>query len=268
MQWSKLLEKEVDERNAELKRSEKELRIEKEKTEEALRKLVETQNLLITQERLAAVGHAVARISHEIKTPLTIIGGFAYQLLRFSDHKDETRKKLEIIVEEVKRLEALLMEIADFIKTAHLNMRMSDIDQVIEETLKMMSPAFKERNIIPSTSLNFHIPMIPFDPERIKQVLINLVKNAMEAISKQGRLIIQTDQDRDSVKVSITDTGGGIPAESINEIFNPFFSTKKKGTGLGLAISYKIIKDHKGEIVVSSELGKGSTFTIYLSVSR
>jgi len=109
---------------------------------------------------------------------------------------------------------------------------------------------------------------IPFDPEKIKQVIINLIKNAIEAISEEGKLIIQTDQDRDFVKIHITDTGIGIPAESINEIFNPFFSTKKKGTGLGLAISYKIIKDHKGEIKISSELGKGSSFVIYLPVSR
>lgn len=268
MRWSRLLEKEVDERTAELRRSERELRTEKEKTEDALIKLVETQNLLIRQERLAAVGQAVAKVSHEIKTPLTVIGGFAHQLLRSLDQPDEARKKLEIIIGEVKRLEALLMEIADFIKPTHLNIQMSDVNQVIEETLAMMSPALKERNIISFTSLNFNISMIPFDPEKIKQVIINLIKNAIEAISEEGKLIIQTDQDRDFVKIHITDTGIGIPAESINEIFNPFFSTKKKGTGLGLAISYKIIKDHKGEIKISSELGKGSSFVIYLPVSR
>jgi len=268
MRWSRLLEKEVDERTAELRRSERELRTEKEKTEEALIKLVETQNLLIRQERLAAVGQAVAKVSHEIKTPLTVIGGFAHQLLRSSDQADEARKKLEIIIGEVKRLEALLMEIADFIKPTHLNIQMSDVNQVIEETLAMMSPALRERNITPSVSLSSDISMVPFDTEKIKQVLINVIKNSMEAISEEGKLTIQTDQDRDFVKICIADTGIGIPAESINEIFNPFFSTKKKGTGLGLAISYKIIKDHKGEIKISSELGKGSSFVIYLPVSR
>jgi len=268
MRWSKLLEKEVDERTAELRRSESELRTEKDKAEGALKKLVETQNLLIHQERLAAMGHAVARVSHEVKTPLTIIGGFAHQLLRSSDQSEEARKKLEIIAGEVKRLEALLMEIADFIKTAHLNIRMSDINQVIEETLAMMLPSLRERNITPSVSLNSNIPMLPLDTDRIKQVLINVIKNAVEAISEEGRLTIQTDQDRDFVKISITDTGVGITEKSINEIFNPFFTTKKKGTGLGLAISYKIIKDHNGEIEVSSELGKGSTLIIYLPISR
>jgi len=160
------------------------------------------------------------------------------------------------------------MEIADFIKPTHLNIQMSDVNQVIEETLAMMSPALRERNITPSVSLSSDISMVPFDTEKIKQVLINVIKNSMEAISEEGKLTIQTDQDRDFVKICIADTGIGIPAESINEIFNPFFSTKKKGTGLGLAISYKIIKDHKGEIKISSELGKGSSFVIYLPVSR
>ncbi len=268
MRWSRLLEKEVDERTTDLRRSERELRTEKDKVEEALKKLVETQNLLIRQERLAAVGQAVARVSHEIKTPLAVIGGFAHQLLHSSDQTDGARKKLEIIVGEIKRLEALLVEIADFVKTTSLNMQISDINQVIEDTLAMMSPGLRERNITPSVSLNSAIPMIPFDTEKIKQVLINVMKNAMEAISEEGNLIIQTDQDRDFVKISITDTGVGIPKKSINEIFNPFFSTKKKGTGLGLTISYKIIKDHKGEIKISSELGKGCTFVIYLPVSR
>lgn len=268
MRWSKLLEKEVDERTAELRRSERELRTEKEKAEEALKKLVETQNLLIRQERLAAMGHAVARVSHEIRTPLTIIGGFTQQLLRSSDQADEARKKLEIIVGEVKRLEAILMEIADFIKTTHLNIQISDINQVIKKTLAMMLPGLKERNITPSISLSSDISMIPFDTEKIKQVLINVIKNSMEAISEEGKLTIQTDQDRDFVKIIITDTGAGIPEKSINEIFNPFFTTKKKGTGLGLTISHKIIKDHKGKFTISSELGKGSTFTIYLPVLR
>jgi two-component system sensor histidine kinase HydH len=268
MRWSKLLEKEVDERTKELRRSESELRIEKEKTEEALRQLVETQNLLIRQERLAAVGQAATWVSHEIKTPLAVIGGFADQLLRSSHQAEKDRKKLEIIVGEVKRLETLLREISDFVKPTQLNIQMSQVNQVIKETLNMMSPALKERNITPSLSLRSDISLIPFDPEKIKQVLINLIRNAVEAISKEGRLDIETDQNRDFVKISIADTGKGIPAEAVSEIFNPFFTTKKEGTGLGLAICYKIVKDHKGEITVSSELGKGSIFVIHLPISR
>jgi len=108
------------------------------------------------------------------------------------------------------------------------------------------------------------LPALPLDPEQIKQALVNLIKNAMQAMTKGGVLTLQTDRGAEGVWVTVSDTGGGIPAEQINRIFEPFYTTKQKGTGLGLMIVQRIVRDHGGRIELESHLGLGTTFRLWL----
>lgn len=228
---------------------------------EALR---QSHERLLRSERFAAVGEAAAYVSHEIKNPLMVIGGFARQLERNPEVSQTASSKLRIIIDEVRRLENFLGELRDFTRPAPPFKQEADLNELVRDVAAMMGEATQEMGVKIETKLANTLPLVNFDANQMKQVLINLVKNALEATDSGGVITISTAAWEDQVRLSVTDTGKGIQPEIMPQIFNPFFTTKKTGTGLGLAVINKIIEDHNGAITVESSKDRGTTFTISL----
>jgi len=173
-------------------------------------------------------------------------------------------QKLNLIVEEVQRLEKLLTEVRDFTRVREPAMQEGHINQVVQTVADLMESTLLGAGVRLRLQLDPDPGLSRFDPDQIKQVLINLVKNGMEAMPQGGMITIRTRGTTKGIFVEIEDTGKGITPEHLKEIFNPFFTTKEKGTGLGLAVSLKILNDHNGELLVSSQVGEGSVFTVRL----
>ncbi|MCJ7601535.1 MAG: PAS domain S-box protein, partial [Desulfobulbaceae bacterium] len=247
----------------ELKRSEAEVRRERDKVKEAMQKLIEMQDKLIRSERFAAIGEAAAYLSHEIKNPLALIGGFAGQIERsLGEDYAADRQKLIIIQDEIRRLELMLTEVRDFTRPSKPQKELQDINSIIESTLTLLENDLRERGVDYEKHLDADLPSTLVDPRQIEQVLINLIKNAVESMPNGGKVFISSWLDDQRIKVSIEDTGVGMSPELADKIFNPFFTTKKKGTGLGLAVCRKIMEDHEGRISMQSEEGKWTKITI------
>lgn len=266
LRWSRILQAEVDGRTSDLRRSEAEVRRERDKVKESMQKLVEVQEKLIRSERLAAIGEAAAYLSHEIKNPLMVMGGFAGQVEKSLAEDDANRQKLRIIQDEARRLELMLTEVRDFTRPSKPQKEVQDINPVIGSTLTLLENDLKNRDIHCEKSLDSDLPPVFFDPRQIKQVLINLVKNALEAMPGGGKLTISSWREERYIKVSVLDSGAGMPPGVAEKIFDPFFTTKKGGTGLGLAVSRKIMEDHGGEIAIQSKEGEGTRVTIALPI--
>jgi signal transduction histidine kinase len=232
--------------------------------EEKTRELKESHERLVRSERFAAVGQAAAYVSHEIKNPLMVIGGLSHQVARRLDDKPEVQKKLRLILEEVRRLENFLGDLRDFTRPALPVKEKISLNQVIREVETLLETETQKRDIEMVEDLDSRLPKVEADPNQMKQVLLNLMKNAMEAIDGGGRITVKTGAEEAQVWFSITDTGVGMPPEVLEKIFNPFFTTKEKGTGLGLAVIHKIITDHQGTVAVESTPERGTTFLVKL----
>jgi signal transduction histidine kinase len=228
--------------------------------EKKTRELLESQARLVHSERFAAVGEAASFVSHEIKNPLTVIGGLARQVER-NPEDPSRREKLKIIQGEVKRLESFLVELRDFTRPVQPSMQRIDLNRVIREVEDMM----KEAALV--NQLASHVPSVDADDNQMKQVLVNLIKNALEATEPHGRITLSSGFKDGLVWFAVQDTGKGMSDEVLKKIFHPFFTTKAKGTGLGLAVIHKIITDHRGTIAVESASGQGTMFTIKLPVA-
>jgi sigma-B regulation protein RsbU (phosphoserine phosphatase) len=222
---------------------------------------------LLRNERLAVLGKMAAHISHEIKNPLMLIGGFARQVVKNpASDPLKTQEKLQIIVDEVSRLEDFLAEVGSYAKFSEPQKQLGNLNDLVQETCQRLEPSLRESNIELTLTLDPALPEIQFDPGHLRQVLLNVAKNGIEAMSARGTLTVSTGQQDGRIFVKISDTGMGISPEIREKIFQPFFSSKPKGSGLGLAISQKIIQAHQGEIVIESEPQKGSQVTIFLKV--
>jgi len=228
--------------------------------------LVRAQEKLIRSERFAAIGQAAAHISHEIKNPLMLMAGFARQVRKHLPEGDTDVEKLKIIEQEAGRLENLLGEVRDFSRPTPPHIEASDIGVTVEDTAKMMAEGLKTRGITVQVETAQGIPPVPHDANRVRQVLINLMKNAAEAMPGGGEIRVATDFVDGYAELRVADTGGGIPPDVAGRIFEPFCTTKESGTGLGLAVCQRIVEDHKGEIAYASSPGKGTTFTVRLPV--
>lgn len=237
-----------------------------------IRDMTETKEMeerLLQSERLAAVGNTVTHIAHEIKNPLLIIGGFARQLLKATELDDKARQKLAIIAEEVVRLEEMVAEMRDFVRPPAPQKTPGQVEALVGQVLEFFQDNFQEHHIRVQQVDEGPLPRVSFDPKQIRQVLINLFKNAVEAMPRGGELTVTIRVKGSNVEVSVADTGEGMAPDVAANIFQPYFTTKEKGTGLGLAICNFIVKEqHRGQILVESTLGKGSTFTVQLPLSE
>jgi PAS domain S-box-containing protein len=223
---------------------------------------------VLESEKLATIGLGVAYISHEIKNPLLVIGGFANQVLRSIEQNGKNREKLGIIITEVNRLEGFLTDISDFTKLSKPKKDMASINSIVEEVSTLFEQQLEIHHVLLDQSIDPHIPETLLDSKQIKQVLINIVKNSVEAMPQGGKLSIETRLMDGCIEIRISDTGKGIAPHDLQNIFDPFVTTKPKGTGLGLAISRKIIDDHEGKVSIQSTLGEGTVCSVVLPVQQ
>jgi signal transduction histidine kinase len=213
-------------------------------------------------ERLAAIGELSTYVAHEVRNPLFSIGGFANALLRHPALDEEAREKARIILAESRRLDVIVSNIINFARPTRQEMGVFDVDPVIRQTLNLMTMGSEKRGIRAEAILEDGLPKVLGTVENLKQCLINLVKNSLEAMPEGGSLIIRCLRDKDMVRISVEDTGKGIAPEIQAKLFNPFFSTKDSGAGLGLAMSRKVIEEMGGELDLKSQLGQGTTVTL------
>jgi signal transduction histidine kinase len=165
---------------------------------------------------------------------------------------------------EISRLDNIVTQFLDALRARAPKMGLASINQVLRETIDLLRPEIENRGERIDEKLAPQLPDIPCDAAQIKQVLVNLIRNAMQSMSRGGVLSVESGGTSEAVWVSISDTGVGIPEEKLNRIFQPHFTTKKKGSGLGLMIVHRIIRDHAGRIDVESKPGQGTTFRVWL----
>ena len=231
------------------------------RAEEALKEKV------TRSEHLAAMGQLVAEITHEINNPLMMIGGFTRQLLQ--DETDENRmKKLTIITEQTERLEKLLSDLREYYLHRNLSIETVNVKEVLERVYSLVKDECEENKIRSELRIDGNYLMVNWDSSKLEQVFLNVIKNAIEAMSKGGHLSIQAGASEDKVEIAVDDDGCGIPKEHMDSILECFFTTKSKGTGLGLCISKKYIDQHGGSSLhVESTEGKGTSVKIGLQAA-
>ncbi|MBF0529207.1 MAG: GAF domain-containing protein [Deltaproteobacteria bacterium] len=238
-----------------------------EKTKSALS---QTRERLIEAEKLAALGELASGMAHEIRNPLVSIGGFARRLLKGMQEDSPQRVYVQVIINEVTRLEKILGEVLHFTGDAREHVREHNLNDIIIANLLLLQKEIEQAEIEVVKELA-DVPTVMVDAEQINNVMINLFSNATQAMGRCGRLTVKTysthTDDRDFVACEISDTGPGIPVEVLPNIFNPFFTTKDSGTGLGLSIVHKTIMRHFGEIDVTTRHCDGTTFRFTLPVA-
>lgn len=249
----------------------------------------------IESERLQALTLLAASVAHEIGNPLNALhihlqlmerelkklktaatapraaqsaGRSRAQVLVAESDSALVARKLEqylsVAKGEIDRLDYIVTQFLQAIRPVPPQLQLGSLNDVVHKTLTLVQPELDNRALTVKTKLARQLAASPIDPTQIQQVLVNLIKNAMQAMTKGGTLTLQTGEGADGVWVSVTDSGGGIPQEQINRIFEPFYTTKKKGTGLGLMIVQRIVRAHGGRIELESHVGRGTTFRIWL----
>jgi signal transduction histidine kinase len=238
---------------------------EKRRLERANQTLKETQDQLIQQEKLAAVGKLAARVAHEINNPLAIIKT-SFEILEGEPPGETPAEDLLVIKEEIDRIARIVRQLLDFSRPPSDVMALS-VNDLIQQLIKFMEKGLTKHNVRVILELSAEEPMVQISPDHLKQVLLNLVKNAQEAMPTGGTLRIRTARYQGKVTISVIDNGVGIAEAHLRSLFEPFFSTKKpgEGMGLGLSVSYSLIKSYGGLIEPESRLGHGSMFRIVLT---
>lgn len=234
--------------------------------EHAIGRLREKQAQLVEAEKLAAVGKLAAGIAHEINNPLTSVLTFSNLMLEQCPEDDPRHDKLKMMARETERARNIVRQLLNFGREVNIKTEKININHPVRSVIDSLvaQEAFKGLGL--SVNLSDDLPEVDADREQISQVVVNLVLNAIHAVTPPGLIEVTTRTAKQSVELTVRDSGSGIPEKHLNKIFDPFFTTKdvSKGTGLGLAVSYGIIKKHGGDIEVRSEVGKGSTFIVRL----
>jgi signal transduction histidine kinase len=239
---------------------------------EMVRRLKESQEQLVHAEKLASLGQLSASIAHEINNPLA--GVLTYTKLLAKKISGDTLEKgaaldhLAKMESEVGRCSRIIRNLLDFSRQTEPTLRLVDVNQVIEQVLAMVGHQARLQNVDVVRELSPSLPKVMADFDKLQQVFTNLTLNAIQAMSGGGKLTLRTSVANSQVRIDVQDTGCGISKENLAKLFTPFFTTKEKGSGvgLGLAVVRGIIERHKGEIKVQSEVGKGTTFSVYLGV--
>ncbi|HAH3862130.1 TPA: two-component system sensor histidine kinase AtoS [Escherichia coli] len=227
----------------------------------------ETQRRMAQAERLATLGELMAGVAHEVRNPLTAIRGYV-QILRQQTRDPIHQEYLSVVLKEIDSINKVIQQLLEFSRPRHSQWQQVNLNALVEETLVLVQTAGVQARVDFISELDNELSPINADRELLKQVLLNILINAVQAISARGKIRIRTWQYSDSQQaISIEDNGSGIDLSLQKKIFDPFFTTKASGTGLGLALSQRIINAHQGDIRVASLPGYGATFTLILPIN-
>lgn len=238
----------------------------------ANRELRAMQGQLRSAERLAALGEVSAAVAHGIRNPLANIRASAQVTLDSADGPDSVEKSLSAITAEVDRLDRWLRGLLDVVRPFEPRLASVELNAVIDDLLALLGDRFTEREIVLERALTSGLPSLMADEVQLQQALLGVLENALDALPRGGRLGVRTEHvdagGHPAVRVTIQDTGEGIPTDRLERIFEPFFTTKSQGTGLGLAITRKVVEGHGGRIEIASDPGRGTTVRITLPQPR
>lgn len=239
-----------------------------------LARMEEMERKLQHAERLSALGQLAAGVAHEIRNPLNAISMATQRVQREYVPQDESkqaafRRITGVIRDEIRRLNEIIEEFLTFSKSRRLDFRHHSITEVLQKLTNLIREEADLKGISIKTTLVDNNVTVSMDVNKMKQALYNIMKNAMESISHEGTITVSTERAYDNtIHIKVTDTGSGLTKEEMHRIFNPEYTTKEKGLGLGLALAHEIVRGHRGEIKVESEVGKGSTFEVILPVEN
>ena len=234
---------------------------------------INKETKLRRSESLASMTTMAAGIAHEIKNPLAAMK-IHLQLLRKAFRskgrlgEDDADRYLSVLDEEIDHLNSIAVDFLFAVRPMNVELMLGPINSVIEDLVVFLTPEARDKKIEIKTDLESYLPSVEIDQRYMRQSLLNIVENAFSAMPGGGVLRISTKLDGDYEVIRIEDNGTGIDEESLSKIFEPYFTTKASGTGLGLTVVYKVVKEHHGDIFVTSEMGKGTVFTIKLPVPR
>jgi PAS domain S-box-containing protein len=224
-----------------------------------------TEELMMLTEKLSMAGELAAGIAHEIRNPLTAIKGFI-QLMK--NQISEKKEYFHIITSELERIELITTELLMLAKPQINHFKEKDLRHILGDVITLLETQTIINNIEIVTRFDSTALPIHCDENQIKQVYLNMIKNAIESMKKDGNITITATKQHDLIVTEVADQGVGIPADQLSKLGHPFYSTKEKGTGLGLMVTYKIIENHGGSVQVQSEVGKGTCFTVSLPTAR
>jgi signal transduction histidine kinase len=238
-----------------------------EKIKKTTADLRKTEAQLIRSEKLAALGQLAAGIAHEIRNPLTSISILIHSLRERISSEDSEQEDLKVIEEEIHRINEIVDRFLRFAKPAVPFLERTEVLSIFEEILQLIKPQIEKQHIVVQKEFQA-LPMILMDREQMKQAILNLLLNAVQAMPKGGQLTLscRNSEDGKGIQFAIEDTGMGISSEDLNRLFDPFFSNKEGGIGLGLSITHRIIDQHRGKIEVESIPDKGTLFTVWLPI--
>src|SRR6266566_1200292 len=228
-----------------------------------------TAQQTIESERLNALTLLAAGVAHEIGNPLNSLH-IHLQLMQRSVQKldgkakAELEQSIDIARSEVNRLDSIVTQFLRAIRPSRPQLRPENLNTIVEEAVRFFTPELQDREIVVEQELRSDLPVLQVDRDQMKQAVYNVIKNSLEAMHRHGTLRIRTDMDDTHVIIQFVDTGGGMSAESLSRVFEPYFTTKPAGTGLGLLIVRRIVREHGGELSIESPQGKGLTLTIRL----
>lgn len=235
--------------------------------------LKKSKSYIRRADRLASLGTLTAGLAHEIRNPLVAIKTFTQLLPERLEDEEFRNHFLNIASAEVDRISSLITELLEFARPSDPKLEFEDINGILDGMILLVSTETKKKQINIVKNYTSNLPRIQIDREQIKQVFLNILLNSIEATPERGEITVKTRSFVKSggepyIQIEFTDTGYGIPAEHLEDIFTPFFSTKNKGSGLGLSISHQIVQDHRGYIDVESQLNKGTSFFINLPLNQ
>jgi two-component system, sporulation sensor kinase E len=228
-----------------------------------------TAQQTIESERLNALTLLAAGVAHEIGNPLNSLHIHLQLMEREVQKLDdgakaELQQSIDVARSEVNRLDSIVTQFLRAIRPSRPELRPENINTIVEEAVRFFTPEIQDRDIVVEQELRSDLPLLELDRDQMKQALYNVIKNGLEAMKRHGTLRIRTDRDETHVLITFVDTGGGMSAENLSRVFEPYFTTKPSGTGLGLLIVRRIVREHGGELSIESGRDKGLTLTIRL----